>query len=104
MIASTGNQRRRCSDQCLVPTAMLRILTFSTLFPNRVEPHHGIFTETSLRQQLRHHAMQSIVVAPVPWFPSGAGLFGRYGRYARVPREELRNGIRVLHPRYPHLP
>lgn len=83
---------------------MLRILTFSTLFPNGVEPHHGIFTETSLRQQLRHHAMQSIVIAPVPWFPAQAAIFGRYSRYARVAREEIRNGIRVLHPRYAHLP
>jgi len=83
---------------------MLKILTFSTLYPNSVEPHHGIFTETSLRQQLRHHAMQSIVVAPVPWFPSRAGMFGRYARYARVPREEVRNGVRVLHPRYLNLP
>ena len=83
---------------------MLRILTFSSLYPNSVEPHHGIFTETSLRQQLRHHPMQSIVIAPVPWFPSRAGLFGRYARYARVPREECRNGVRVLHPRYLNLP
>ncbi|HAK90348.1 MAG TPA: glycosyl transferase family 1, partial [Massilia timonae] len=42
---------------------MLNILTFSTLYPNAVEPHHGIFTETSLRQQLRLHPMRAVVVA-----------------------------------------
>lgn len=83
---------------------MLNILTFSTLYPNAIEPHHGIFTETSLRQQLRHHAMRSVVVAPVPWFPSRAARFGRYARYAKVPREELRNGVRVVHPRYLSVP
>jgi teichuronic acid biosynthesis glycosyltransferase TuaC len=83
---------------------MLNILTFSTLYPNAVEPHHGIFTETSLRQQLRLHPMRAVVVAPVPWFPSTAGLFGRYARYARVPLEEVRNGVHVLHPRYANVP
>lgn len=83
---------------------MLNILTFSTLYPNAVEPHHGIFTETSLRQQLRQHALRSVVVAPVPWFPSRSACFGRYARYAQVPQEELRGGVRVLHPRYLSLP
>ena len=83
---------------------MLKILTFSTLFPNAVEPHHGIFTETSLRQQLSGGEMRSVVVAPVPWFPAKARLFGRYANYARVPREEMRGGVRVLHPRYLNLP
>lgn len=92
---------------------MLNILTFSTLYPNAIEPHHGIFTETSLRHQLKHHAMHSVVVAPVPWFPSRSAPFvrdirharyARYARYAQVPGEELRNGVRVLHPRYLSLP
>ena len=42
---------------------MLNILTFSTLYPNAVEPHHGIFTETSLRQQLRLHPMRAVAVS-----------------------------------------
>jgi len=83
---------------------MLNILTFSTLYPNAVEPHHGIFTETSLCQQLRHYDVHSIVVAPVPLFPLRARMFGRYAGYARVPHEEVRKDVRVLHPRYLHLP
>ena len=83
---------------------MLNILTFSTLYPNAVTPHHGIFTATTLRQQLRTGDVRATVVAPVPWFPSGAPLFGRYAGYARVPREEEHGGVRVLHPRYPHPP
>lgn len=83
---------------------MLKILTFSTLYPNAIEPHHGIFTETSLRQQLASKLMESVVVAPVPWFPFKAPRFGRYARYAHVPKEETRHGIRVIHPRYLNVP
>jgi len=83
---------------------MLKLLTFTTLFPNAVAPHHGIFTEITLRQQLQTGQVQAAVVAPVPWFPSRAGLFGRYAGYAGVPSEDQRAGVRVLHPRYPNLP
>jgi glycosyltransferase involved in cell wall biosynthesis len=44
------------------------------------------------------------VVAPVPWFPSGAPAFGRYGAIARTPRVERRAGIEVRHPRYLVIP
>jgi len=78
----------------------MKILTFSTLYPNAARPGHGIFVETRLRHLLASGAVQSTVVAPVPWFPSGATVFGEYAKHARAPREETRNGIRVLHPRY----
>ena len=84
---------------------MVRLLTFSTLYPNAIEPQHGIFVE----QRLRHFLddgddRAALVVAPVPWFPLSHPAFGRYGSWARVPAEERRHGIRVLHPRYPVLP
>ena len=31
---------------------MLRLLTFSTLFPNREQPEHGVFVENRLRHLL----------------------------------------------------
>jgi len=92
------------TDRFEFTAPMLKILTFSTLFPNAVAPHHGIFTETTLRQQLRSFPMQALVVAPVPWFPWRAPVFGRYAGYAGVPHEEMRDGLRVLHPRYLSLP
>lgn len=82
----------------------MHVLTFSTLFPNAVEPHHGIFTETSLAQLLDTPALTSTVVAPVPWFPLSGPRFGRYARYARVPQVEQRIGVTVHHPRYLALP
>jgi glycosyltransferase involved in cell wall biosynthesis len=82
----------------------MRILTFSTLYPNAARPSHGIFVETRLRHLLANGGIESQVVAPVPWFPSNNSRFGKYAAHTRAPREELRHGIRVLHPRYPVVP
>ena len=83
---------------------MLRLLTFSTLFPNAEQPNHGIFVENRLRHLLASGEAQSEVVAPVPFFPSGSAVFGEWGRLAHVPRHEVRHGIEVHHPRYPVIP
>ena len=82
----------------------MKILTFSTLFPNAVKPGHGIFVETRLRHLVDSGQVDSRVVAPVPWFPVSHTRFGQYAHYAAVPREEIRYGIKVAHPRYPVLP
>lgn len=83
---------------------MIKLLTFSSLYPSSVRPNHGIFVETRLRYLLASGAVQSTVVAPVPWFPFKSERFGEYAAYARTPREETRNDIRVLHPRFALLP
>lgn len=78
----------------------MRILTFTTLFPNSIQSHHGIFTETTLKHQLATDEIRATVVAPVPWFPSKNPLFGRYGSFADIPHVEQRIGVDVHHPRY----
>jgi teichuronic acid biosynthesis glycosyltransferase TuaC len=78
----------------------MKILTFTTLFPNTVKPHHGIFTETTLKHLLATGQIKATVVAPVPWFPSKQPVFGKYATFAQIPLEEQRIGVRVLHPRY----
>jgi teichuronic acid biosynthesis glycosyltransferase TuaC len=82
----------------------MRLLTFSTLYPSSVRPGHGIFVESRLRHLLATGSVQSVVVAPVPWFPSSRPRFGRYGMFARTPQHEMHRGIEVLHPRYLLLP
>lgn len=82
----------------------LKILTFSTLFPNAAKPHHGIFTETSLRHQIATGELTAKVVAPVPWFPFSHRVFGEYGVFAQAPVSETRIGVEVFHPRYVALP
>lgn len=82
----------------------MKILTFSTLFPNTEKPGHGIFVETRLRHLVATGQVEARVVAPVAWFPSTHPRFGNYAKMARVPRTEVRHGLRVEHPRYPVLP
>lgn len=82
----------------------LRLLTFSTLYPNNVLPNHGIFVENRLRHLVANGHAVSTVVAPVPWFPSQSHLFGNWARYAHVAPFEVRHGIVVHHPRYPVIP
>lgn len=82
----------------------LRLLTFTTLFPNGEQPNHGIFVENRLRHLIASGAAESVVVAPVPYFPSGAACFGGWSRYARVAAREERHGLVVHHPRFPVIP
>lgn len=84
--------------------ANLKLLTFSTLYPDATRVRHGIFVETRLRHLLEHAGIESRVVAPVPWFPSRNPRFGAYADYAAVAAQENRHGIAVYHPRYPLLP
>lgn len=82
----------------------MRILTFTTLYPNALQPRHGIFVETRLRKLVEHGQVKSVVVAPVPWFPFGNKVFGQYAQYAKVPARESRGQIEIYHPRYPVIP
>ena len=78
----------------------VKTLLFSTLYPSSVRPVHGIFVENRLRELLKTGAVETKVVAPVPWFPSSSECFGEYGRFAATPRFEKHNGVEVHHPRY----
>ncbi|GAB6260628.1 glycosyltransferase family 4 protein [Photobacterium sp. CCB-ST2H9] len=83
----------------------MRILTISTLYPNAVNPRHGIFVETRLRQLKKHYPdIRLTVIAPVPWFPFAHPMFGQYSEFASVPLTEIRYGIQVYHPRYLVIP
>jgi teichuronic acid biosynthesis glycosyltransferase TuaC len=82
----------------------VRLLTFSTLFPHAARPNHGIFVENRLRHLLASGEATSIVLAPVPWFPSRSSRFGDWALNARAPVEESRHGIAIRHPRYPAIP
>ena len=82
----------------------IRLLTFSTLFPHAARPNQGIFVENRLRHLVASGGATSLVVAPVPWFPSGSTRFGDWALHARAPAVESRHGIEIRHPRYPVLP
>jgi teichuronic acid biosynthesis glycosyltransferase TuaC len=82
----------------------MKILTFTTLFPNSEQQDHGIFVENRLRHLLASHQVVAEIIAPVPWFPFASRVFGRFARVGRVPRREQRHGLSVRHPRYVSIP
>jgi len=83
----------------------VKVLVFSSLYPNARQASHGIFVENRLRQLLTFaRDIEAKVIAPVPWFPSRHPRFGDYAKFAAVERHELRHGIEVWHPRYPVIP
>ena len=84
--------------------AQVQILNFTTLYPSVARPQHGIFVETRLRKLVESGAVDARVMAPCPWFPFTYRRFGDYAVFARMPREEIRHGLHVDHPRYLALP
>ena len=81
----------------------MRILVFTTLYPRPPAPHHGVFVAERIKTWRRVTGGHAVVVAPVPWIPD-ALCKGRYAEFRDVPAEEERDGVRVLHPRYPLIP
>jgi len=87
----------------------IRLLTFSTLFPNPEQPNHGVFVENRLRHLVATGEVTSTVLAPVPFMPNLPLLadFGRrrgWDRYIKIPTHEVRHGLEVHHPRYLVIP
>ncbi|MDD2877123.1 MAG: glycosyltransferase [Acidiphilium sp.] len=82
----------------------IRLVTVSTLFPSASMPSHGVFVETRLRYLIADEDVTSVVLAPVPWFPSTHHRFGTWANQAAAPRRETRFGIDVRHPRYLAIP
>jgi teichuronic acid biosynthesis glycosyltransferase TuaC len=86
------------------PTKPIRLLTFSTLFPNNARPNHGVFVENRLRHLVASGEATSEVVAPVPWFPISHPRFGDWAVNAHVAGQEIRHGLTIWHPRFPVIP
>jgi glycosyltransferase involved in cell wall biosynthesis len=87
------------------PNQPIRIVTFTTLYPNAAQPAHGIFVENRLRHLVASGRVMSRVIAPVPWFPRAlAGYSSAYSRYAAVPFSEQRYDLPIIHPRFPTVP
>jgi glycosyltransferase involved in cell wall biosynthesis len=82
----------------------LRILTFTTLYPNAARPQFSVFVENRLRHLVASGDVAARVLAPVPYFPFSAERFGSYASFALAPRHEERFGIEIDHPRYLTLP
>ena len=82
----------------------IRLVTFSTLYPNAIQPNHGVFVENRLRHLIASGEVISRIVAPVPYFPFRNARFGQYAEFAQVPTWEERHGLTINHPRYVLIP
>src|SRR5687767_1237216 len=79
----------------------LRVLIYTTLFPNTIRPLAGHFVLERMRHLLPFAEMT--VIAPVPYAPP-VHLNDRWSDFARVPRSETFSGFCTDHPRYVVLP
>lgn len=79
---------------------MLRVLTLSTLFPNRAERTLGVFVERQTLGLAERPGVEVEVVAPVglPIWP--LDRHPHYAPRAALPSEEIWKGVRVHRPRY----
>jgi glycosyltransferase involved in cell wall biosynthesis len=78
-----------------------RVLVYTSLFPNSVEPVHGNFILERMRHLIPFVDMS--VVAPVPYFPR-VNISRRWFKYALVPHTERFSKFEVAHPRYLVIP
>jgi glycosyltransferase involved in cell wall biosynthesis len=92
-----------CSD-VPGPERPIRIITFSTLYPNPAQTNHGIFVENRLRHLVATGRVTSRVIAPIGWVPFNSRIFGRHAANACVPLQQLRFGLEVFHPRVLTIP
>ena len=79
---------------------MLRVLTLSTLYPDRGRPSFGIFVERQTLALAEREGVQIEVAAPVGLPPWPLTAHPHYRARARLPEKELRNGIAVHRPRF----
>jgi glycosyltransferase involved in cell wall biosynthesis len=83
----------------------VRLLVFTSLYPNARQPHHGVFVKERMRLYAARHGAELRVVAPVPASPPVGPA--RWTQWHGLPREESVDGLAVRHPRYlvvPRLP
>ncbi len=80
----------------------MKVLVFTSLYPNNVWPHHGVFVKERMTQCARHEGCAVKVVAPVPYFPSLK--INQRWLFSQVVRREVIEGLEVFHPRYFMIP
>ena len=81
----------------------MKVLVYSTLFPNNLQPNNAIFVKQRLFHLAKLPNCKIKVIAPVPYCPPWAMLGKRY-QYAQIKKYEVIEGIEVFHPRYLLIP
>ena len=83
----------------------MKVLTFSTLFPNSKQPNHAVFVKHRMSAVRSFFDVDLRVVAPVPYFPKlPFNFIDKWKMFAGIPGKENCDGIKVYHPRYVIIP
>ncbi len=90
-------------DGRAVQELCLRVLTFTSLFPNAAQPNLGVFIYQRMAAFAAREGNSLEVIAPVPWAPSWVSGVRR-SIFQRIPDAETIGSIHVHHPRYALLP
>lgn len=80
----------------------MKVLVFTSLFPNNIWPNHGVFIKNRMKSVSLQEEVTVKVVAPVPYFPPIKGT-SRW-LYSQVLRKEKIEGLEIYHPRYLMIP
>ena len=81
----------------------MKILTFTSLFPNSLQPNYAGFVLQRVSHLAKRRGNHVEVVAPLPYVPGFLKRTAK-GRMASIPSVETIAGLQVHHPRYPLLP
>jgi glycosyltransferase involved in cell wall biosynthesis len=71
----------------------MKVLVFTTVFPNPAQPVQGLFVQERIRHAARHADVR--VIAPVPWFRR---------LHTSIPHHETRAGLQIEHPTFVYFP
>jgi teichuronic acid biosynthesis glycosyltransferase TuaC len=80
----------------------MKVLSFTTLWPNHKQPLHGLFVRERIKALAKPCELR--VVAPVPWFIPVKFFGEQYYNYTQIQRYEKQDMLDVFHPRYLVLP
>lgn len=81
----------------------MKVLTYTSLFPNAAQPDLGVFIYQRIAHFAAREKNQVIVVAPIPYAPSWISA-RRWKKWTGIPLVEQRDNLTIYHPAYPMLP
>ena len=80
----------------------MNVLVFTSLYPNNVWPHLGVFVQERMTRVARLEGCHVKIIAPTPYFPPLK--LGYRWRFSQIQSKERRAGLEVRHPRFVMIP
>lgn len=83
---------------------MMKILSFTSLFPNSSNTRHGVFVKNRLIKIMEYYDHNITLISPIPATPFLPGRLNPYRSQSSIAELEQVEVIPVHHPRYTHIP